>query len=671
VRSLSADLEAAQQSASARPYVQCLVNDYWGERSRLRFTRLYTGAEPEGFVAAVFAPDGSLIRARLEDNGSTATLYVSRVASPGSGSTWSSWTSLEAGVSDVAGCALALDGTTLLLFYVASNDTSIRLRTSTDNGQTWSSASTILTAGGAVGYMAAAVSTFSGDRVLVWSEGATVYRSRFSSGAWGARTAWTNSVASITGLAMTHQFDFQVMVAGTQASTLHPRVFACRFGDGAFGTLNAWSALRDVAFGSAEGDVTFSSPAVCVSDNLYRAWFVEHFGGDEAYDRLHATEMETQFDFSSGDFWREPSAIDYSPTTRGVAVAVANASETWLVAASGVWYSDAPALPGIDVTADVVEASVVADANGSAAVVSLDNADGRYTSYGAGDFAVLQRGARMQLSPGYHTASGAEVNEDSPFAYWIDSIELVTGAQPRLVLRARDAASLIASWRSRRQHVWANGDETVVQLIWRVLRRAGLSIDTTDASGLITTLEPAFTIHPGESGDTAMRRLLDMTSSIGRWRTAGFAVVTPDASDTATYSFGDGHAILSGRYVDRGLAANRVRVVGLDKYNEALDLNDMAATGERVAQLVDADLTTSAMAEDRAEAFLRLAEVDSRADVVQVFGVHCGLEMYDVVAITDAQAGLDAAKRRVLGFAWHYATGSKPRYDMTLTLGLP
>ena len=63
MRALSAELEAAQKQASSRPYVQCLVNDYRGDRARQRFQRYYTGAEPEGFVAAVGAPDGSLVRA--------------------------------------------------------------------------------------------------------------------------------------------------------------------------------------------------------------------------------------------------------------------------------------------------------------------------------------------------------------------------------------------------------------------------------------------------------------------------------------------------------------------------------------------------------------------------------------------------------------------------------
>jgi hypothetical protein len=147
--------------------------------------------------------------------------------------------------------------------------------------------------------------------------------------------------------------------------------------------------------------------------------------------------------------------------------------------------------------------------------------------------------------------------------------------------------------------------------------------------------------------------------------------VTPEASDTADYAFGTEHRIVAARYVDNGLVSNRVCVLGLDKYNEALVVDDIAATGERVLQLTDLDLTTSALAEDRADAVLRIAEVESRADVVQVFGVHCGLEMWDVVAITDPQAGLEDVNRRVLGFTWRYATGTKPRYDMTLTLGLP
>lgn len=37
--------------------------------------------------------------------------------------------------------------------------------------------------------------------------------------------------------------------------------------------------------------------------------------------------------------------------------------------------------------------------------------------------------------------------------------------------------------------------------------------------------------------------------------------------------------------------------------------------------------------------------------------MNCGLEMYDVVEVTDAPAGLSAAKRRVAGLSLRYSAG--------------
>ncbi len=87
MRTLTSTLLAAQLSESSVPYVEAKVDDYWGQVPRLRQTRYYSGAEAAGWIAAAVAPDGSLVRARLEDTGATSVLYVSRVTSPGSGST--------------------------------------------------------------------------------------------------------------------------------------------------------------------------------------------------------------------------------------------------------------------------------------------------------------------------------------------------------------------------------------------------------------------------------------------------------------------------------------------------------------------------------------------------------------------------------------------------------
>ena len=43
MRTISATLEAAQRQANAAPYVKAVFSDHYGDVSRLRFVRHYTG----------------------------------------------------------------------------------------------------------------------------------------------------------------------------------------------------------------------------------------------------------------------------------------------------------------------------------------------------------------------------------------------------------------------------------------------------------------------------------------------------------------------------------------------------------------------------------------------------------------------------------------------------
>src|SRR4051794_35956740 len=90
MRNLTSTLLAAQRQTSAQPYVRAVLSDAYGGVSRLRFPRHYTGSEPEYYVAAAGAGDGSLIRARIDPV--TKVLCLQRVADPGPGSSFSSWT---------------------------------------------------------------------------------------------------------------------------------------------------------------------------------------------------------------------------------------------------------------------------------------------------------------------------------------------------------------------------------------------------------------------------------------------------------------------------------------------------------------------------------------------------------------------------------------------------
>jgi hypothetical protein len=90
-------------------------------------------------------------------------------------------------------------------------------------------------------------------------------------------------------------------------------------------------------------------------------------------------------------------AFDF-PDIDALSVCTLGLDRLILVSSDGVW--SAERLDDLDVSAEVVEAAVECDRDGATAWVELDNSGGRYTAYGSGEVAVLQRGARLELSPG-------------------------------------------------------------------------------------------------------------------------------------------------------------------------------------------------------------------------------------------------------------------------------
>jgi hypothetical protein len=191
-----------------------------------------------------------------------------------------------------------------------------------------------------------------------------------------------------------------------------------------------------------------------------------------------------------------------------------------------------------------------------------------------------------------------------------------------------------------------------------------------NSSAAYDALTPAFTVHPGESGATAIARLKEKVPDVLFYDAGALFATEPRPTDSSQYAFGpDAHLILEARYRDLGPAVNRARTLGDGVFGEAFDFDDIAALGESIGTVVDENLDDSSDAQARSEALLRESYVAARADTITVFGVHCGLQPYDVVDVTDPAAGLSTATRRVLGYSWRYSTGARPRYEMTLTLG--
>jgi hypothetical protein len=584
-----------------------------------------------------------------------AEVFVSRVATPAPGSTFSSWSSLDDEVSFQGGVALAVDSDTLYAFVVDDDRVTLKVWTSTNHGASWTGPATVSAAGGEKTHLAAAAAD-DDDIVVFWAEtDGIVYSSRWDGATWGARTAWTNDVYGVTGLAAAYVVDWQVLVCGQELATQDAKVYATRYGDGGNLTADTWGDLRELTAAFAGSGVSFAAPALGWEAGAWRAFFVESYAGDAAYDLLQWSTMALAHDFNE-EQWREPGAFNWDGPD-GVAIAI-SATRIWLVAAEGVWSSPLPANAELDVSAGLLEATVDTDARGSLVELELP------VSYDAE--AIVQRGARLQLTPGYRTSSD---EAPLPWSYWVETVEVLTGPRPSLLVRARDGWWLLERWRARRQLVWAAGSRSVSQILLFLVARAGVEFTVEATSDALTALQPAFTVHPGESGLTAVRRLLALVEDVARWDGAELVTNATADDDVSTYELGGtGHAVVEAKYSDAALEVNRVRVLGLDVYAEANDFADAEAAGERSVQVIDVNLATSEEAADRAAAVLRKGRVFAELGELRLFGVHCGLELWDVVELTDAEAGLVAEPRRVNAYSWRYEP-RRGRYDMQLMLG--
>jgi hypothetical protein len=545
-------------------------------------------------------------------------------------------------------------------FDVGTDGKTRYVRESRDYRASLGSPVAILTASSSVGYLAADING-SSVVTLFYSVGATVYSIKRTSGTWGSATAWSNSVSAITGLACHHRGDWNVIVAGQNGASEY-LVWSCVFGDGYSQASGVWSTLEELTKASAGSGVEFQAPFVTCSD-VYRTFFIEKYTGVTSYSRpLWAHSLPTR-DFKDNR-WREPVPFNLT-SSYGTALAHGT-SQVWLSTPSGVWKADINSSP-LDLSPDVIEVVARTESSGGQVRVTLRNDDGRYNNPGSGAYELLDLGAELVVGLGYKTSTGDEFSSGPN--YWIERwTHTSKGGRSSLVLQGREGWGLLERWRARRQYSWAAGEANVFKLLSFIMARAGLDFSSLGNSPTLVNHYPAFTVHPGEDGARVVRRLLEMVPDVVFFRNAFGYVIHPQASDTSVYSYGSDHVLAEGRYEAGLQSLNRTQVYGDGVLEEGFDWDSLEKVYEKLRQVVDLNLDTSAEGQDRVEAELRRAEMAALGGHI-VVPTNCGQEVYDVVDITDARVGLLASKRRVMGIRTLYASRDKAAYEQTLELG--
>lgn len=673
MRTLSSSLLDAQKAPARTPYVRVEARNFLCGAVNLKWERLYTGAEPDGPHALTAPSDGSLIRLRATPASDGRKLYRQRVAYPGPGSDFSLWTYLNRyDVMAAAACSL---GAEVSLFWIRS-DTGIGRSVSSDNGGSWPVTDYpgyAPTGTGVTG--AAAAYKPNGDLALFFTDTDTLYVIERVSGAWQARAAWTGTAGSLSGAAAVYDGDWKILLTGTDSGGNY-KIWSIIYGDGLEVAAGSWSDLKEIASAPSGGGYEYKGVYLDRPDTLpeegqetgiYRCFFTEKYTGTEAYTRsfLSHTIPGTPF---TDNRWREPvpfGGTEGSACDSGLAVAH-TADYAWLSSPCGVWRA-ALAEEALDLSRDVAAASLKQEAGTGRLVIELSNDKGRYSTLPVPG-SPLDIGCRIDFSPGYRIPAG---NEYSPgLSFTLEAYEhRCRPGEAALVLYAADGWKALEKWTARYQLRWNRtpGEASIKEIIAQVLARAGIKLNIISESAAAGGFCPDFSVHPGDNGKETITRLLSFLPEVLFLEGNTAHMVDPLAADPAVYAYGTDHTIVEGRYRRGAWNTNRVRAEGAGVLTESFAWDEIQKQGDILRLAEDLNLNTAAAARDRGDAILRKSEIESAGGYLRA-AVNCGQQLFDVIEITDPQAGLAASKRRVLGIGLSYLP-SKAVYEQKLILG--
>jgi hypothetical protein len=658
-------LLAAQKEATHIPYVKVEASNKHTGVVNLRWSRLYTGSEDDYYHAVTMPGDGCLIRVRVTPPADSRKLYRQRVANPSPQSDFSQWVyTNQYDVVIVAGCSL---GAEVSIFWIKSDRKLYQLK-STNYGASWGSPQLLAyTPTTAINGIAAAYKP-NGDIALFFADQATLYVMKRINGSWEDKVAWDKSTGDLSGVATVYGGDWNLFVTGKDPDD-NFKLWSLVYGDGGDVTAGTWSGLKE--FASAPSDGSFEYRAAFMDKpDVYRCFFVEKFSGTKSYNRpcwSHSVP-ETKF---IDNLWHEPISFNLS-SQYGMAIAH-HGEYCWLSTPYGVWRAELTP-QSLDLTADVLSLRQELTPTRGSLTAELRNDDGRYATPGQGDLAVLDIGCQLEFSPGYVTPQGNEVS--SGLAFTLDAYEHTSAdGQASLVLHASDGWNLMENWRARHQFRWNEESEemSIKQILQFVLARVGLKLEVKSQSSVLTGYYPDFTINPNNSGETVISRLLSFVPDVLFIEGNKAYVVNPLSSDSSDYSYGSSHSIVEGRYRAEAWGLNRIQVEGYDPaQDEAIVVDSFTweqieRLYDRLRQVEDKNLDTVAKAEQRGEAYLRQAEIESVNGSI-LTPVNCGQQLYDVIDITDSRAGLAAAKRRVIGLTLVYGP-RRGEYQQRILLG--
>ncbi|HYM16486.1 MAG TPA: hypothetical protein VEZ14_13095 [Dehalococcoidia bacterium] len=656
MRTLSGTLTAAQRAASTEPYVTVIAENAHAGIRRLDYTVLDQTGSPIASHDAAVPGDGSLMRVRSDGAGN---VWTQRVANPGAGGWGNPWLLLGGGKGNVVACAAK--GARVIAVYVDAAATGIKMRESTDNGQTWAAEVAVVTAAAAVVDLAVAYKNSTGDHTIAWVTAATLNAITRTGGAYGAASASGVAVSSFNGVAMTYLFDWSILVTGVEQTTLRRTLWAITYGDGFDKPVGVWDVLLVQQQAESDSLVAYSAPSVAYFDT-YRITYVEADTFTGGATRTYRTSLNPLNGWMLGaNYVRAPVPVNYAGA-QGLALA-GDAANGYAYECAPDYVARAPkSVVQLDLSANVVAIDIEEQRAATRGYIELDNTAGTY----AGPPAPLQLGNLIAVRWGYRTSAGNEASRMADL--WIAATEhRRQGGVSTLRLYVEGAWEQLRRSRQRTQIVHTGAD-TYAAILTRIFSRAGLSLSTSGSSARARTVAPQFTVHPATSGYEAARQALAFLADRVRLASDAAAdLIEPLAAAASTYTYGATHPVTSVQLHGESPPLGEAHAFGAGAFGEAIDyVTAQAMTGSREQQR-DLTSTTGAAAAATAAATLRRRALEAPAGRI-VCPPNVGQELEDAVDFTDLLINAAAVKRRVRALRWRYDRHGSV-YEQTLELG--
>ncbi len=655
MRTLHADLTAAQKQPSRVPYVKVTAENVIETVRRLDWTTLNSVSNATTKHDICVAGDGSISTIRF--NAADVTHYLNRVTDPAVAANWDAWTALPP--INSANAAIAADGARVA--YAYTTGTSIYVRESTDYGATFGAAVNPAVGAATVQDLALAYKP-GGDLALFWVTATNLYAIRRTAGTWGAVKTHGTTYSSLTGIAAVKVFDWEVIITGKTNTTTLPTVWSAIFGDGVLATLDTWGVTYVQAQGES-GLTVFQSPSITYAD-AWRVTFVEVPAYTGGVTRAYRMYLNPATDFTAGDYgWRTPTPVNYA-NALGLALA-ASATHVYERGPTRVQRASY-AQSVLTLTDDVLALELRDDQWDGRGWVDIQNSGAAY----AGPPSQLQVGNRLNIEFGYYTATG---NRSSRGPDWfIEALEYRRkGGVSVLRLHVRSWWWQLRNSRQRTQIVnTLSLRSTITQIVKRV---GGLTVHNF-TSARVGAIFPKFTIHPTTTGYDALRQAFALIADRIVWKQNGEAwLIEALASDTTDYTLGTDHPVYEHALRTEPVPVSEAQAVSVAASAQVAGWATSYADAEKgmgtQAQVRDVTSTTAGTIQATATAHLRQRQLDQRAGRIVCPPV-CGLELLDCVDISDGYVSVSAQLRRVMGITWKFDRTEKATvYEQELALG--